>query len=232
MTDNANVKTLDKVVVRFSGDSGDGMQLAGNIFTNVSAGLGNKVSTFPDYPAEVRAPQGSLSGVSGFQVSVGVDVHTPGDKCDVLIAMNPAALKQNVRFLKPGGVAIVDIDSFKEADLKKALFTTLDPFKELDIKAQVVEVPVTSMTKAALADSGLDNKSILKCRNIFALGLVCWLFDRPLEGALNMLKGKFARKPAIFEANAKVIEAGYNYGHNIHATVSTYRIETGKAEPG
>ena len=131
MLDNANVKTLDKVVVRFSGDSGDGMQLAGNIFTNVSAGLGNKVSTFPDYPAEVRAPQGSLSGVSGFQVSVGTEVYTPGDQCDVLIAMNPAALKQNVRFLKPGGVAIVDIDSFTEADLKKALFTTDDPFKEL-----------------------------------------------------------------------------------------------------
>ena len=232
MIDNANVKTLDKVVVRFSGDSGDGMQLAGNIFTNVSAGLGNKVSTFPDYPAEVRAPQGSLSGVSGFQVSVGAEVYTPGDQCDVLIAMNPAALKQNVRFLKPGGVAIVDIDSFTEADLKKALFTTDDPFKELDIKAQVVEVPVTSMTKAALADSGLDNKSILKCRNIFALGLVCWLFDRPLQGAVNMLHGKFAKKPAIFEANKKVIEAGYNYGHNIHASVSTYRIENGEAIPG
>ena len=232
MLDKTNVKTLDKVVVRFSGDSGDGMQLAGNIFTNVSAGLGNKVSTFPDYPAEVRAPQGSLSGVSGFQVSVGVDVHTPGDLCDVLIAMNPAALKQNIKFLKPGGVAIVDIDSFKESDLKKALFETLDPFKELDIKAQVVEVPVTTMTKAALADSGLDNKSILKCRNIFALGLVCWLFDRPLEGALKMLKGKFAKKPAIYEANSKVIEAGYNYGHNIHASVSTYRIETEAAVPG
>lgn len=232
MLDKTNVKTLDKVVVRFSGDSGDGMQLAGNIFTNVSAGLGNKVSTFPDYPAEVRAPQGSLSGVSGFQVSVGVDVHTPGDLCDVLIAMNPAALKQNIKFLKAGGVVIVDIDSFKESDLKKALFETLDPFKELDIKAQVVEVPVTSMTKAALAESGLDNKSILKCRNIFALGLVCWLFDRPLEGALRMLKGKFAKKPAIYEANAKVIEAGYNYGNNIHASVSTYRIETEEAVPG
>lgn len=232
MIESTNIKTLDKVVVRFSGDSGDGMQLAGNIFTNVSAGLGNKVSTFPDYPAEVRAPQGSLSGVSGFQVSVGVDVHTPGDLCDVLIAMNPAALKQNIRFLKPGGVVIVDIDSFKEPDLKKALFTTLDPFKELGINAQILEVPVTSMTKEALADSGLDNKSVLKCRNIFTLGLVCWLFDRPLEGALKMLKGKFAKKPAIFEANAKVIEAGYNYGHNIHASVSTYRIETQPALPG
>lgn len=230
--EKTNVKTLDKVVVRFSGDSGDGMQLAGNIFTNVSAGVGNQVSTFPDYPAEIRAPQGSLSGVSGFQVSVGMDVHTPGDKCDVLIAMNPAALKQNVKFLKPGGVIIVDIDSFKEADLKKALFTTLNPFDELGIKAQVVEVPITSMTKAALADSGLDLKSILKCRNIFALGLVCWLFDRPLQAALHHLKGKFAKKPAIYEANAKVLEAGFNYGNNIHATVSTYRIETENPRKG
>ncbi|MDE6178250.1 MAG: 2-oxoacid:acceptor oxidoreductase subunit alpha, partial [Duncaniella sp.] len=232
MTERTEVKTLDKVVVRFSGDSGDGMQLAGNIFTNVSAGLGNKVSTFPDYPAEVRAPQGSLSGVSGFQVSVGNDVHTPGDVCDVLVAMNPAALKQNVRFLRPGGVAIVDIDSFKEADLRKALFATDDPFKELDMDAQVVEVPVTTLTKAALADSGMDNKSILKCRNIFALGLVCWLFDRPLEAAVNMLRGKFGKKPAVFEANVKVINAGYDYGHNIHASVSTYRIESGDAVPG
>jgi len=232
MLEKTDVKVLDKVVVRFSGDSGDGMQLAGNIFTNVSAGVGNQVSTFPDYPAEIRAPQGSLGGVSGFQVSVGARVHTPGDKCDVLIAMNPAALKQNFKFLKPGGVIIVDIDSFKEADLRKAQFVTDSPFEELGIKAQVVEVPVTSMTKAALAESGLDNKSVLKCRNIFALGLVCWLFDRPLESALHHLKKKFARKPAIFEANAKVINAGYNYGHNIHATVSTYRIETSQPRPG
>ncbi len=232
MLEKADVKVLDKVVVRFSGDSGDGMQLAGNIFTNVSAGVGNQVSTFPDYPAEIRAPQGSLSGVSGFQVSVGMGVHTPGDQADVLVAMNPAALKQNVKFLKPGGVIIVDIDSFKEADLKKALFTTDEPFKELGITAQVVEVPVTSMTKAALADSGLDNKSALKCRNIFALGLVCWLFDRPLESAMHHLKTKFAKKPAIYEANAKVIQAGYDYGHNIHASVSTYRIESEAIRPG
>lgn len=232
MLEKANVKVLDKVVVRFSGDSGDGMQLAGNIFTNVSAGVGNQVSTFPDYPAEIRAPQGSLSGVSGFQVSVGTGVHTPGDQADVLIAMNPAALKQNVKFLKSGGVIIVDIDSFKESDLKKALFETDQPFKELGITAQVVEVPITSMTKAALAESGLDNKSVLKCRNIFALGLVCWLFDRPLESALQHLKNKFAKKPAIYEANAKVIQAGYDYGHNIHASVSTYRIESEAAMPG
>lgn len=232
MLEKADVKTIDKVVVRFSGDSGDGMQLAGNIFTNVSAGVGNQVSTFPDYPAEVRAPQGSLSGVSGFQVNLGVGVHTPGDAADVLIAMNPAALKQNVKHLKKGGVAIVDIDSFKEADLKKALFTTSDPYTELDLKAQVVEVPVTSMTKAALADSGLDNKSVLKCRNIFALGLVCWLFDRPVEAALHHLQNKFAKKPAVYEANAKVLQAGYNYGANIHAGVSTYRIESEAVRPG
>lgn len=233
MLDKTKVKVLDKVVVRFSGDSGDGMQLAGNIFTNVSAGIGNQVSTFPDYPAEIRAPQGSLSGVSGFQVSVGKGVHTPGDSCDVLIAMNPAALKQNVKFLKAGGVIIVDIDSFKEADLRKALFETDEPFAELGIDPrQVVEAPVTTLTKAALADSGLDNKSILKCRNIFALGLVCWLFDRPIESAKRHLSKKFAKKPAVYEANAKVIDAGYNYGHNIHASVSTYRIETEDPRPG
>jgi 2-oxoglutarate ferredoxin oxidoreductase subunit alpha len=232
MLEKADVKTIDKVVVRFSGDSGDGMQLAGNIFTNVSAGVGNQVSTFPDYPAEVRAPQGSLSGVSGFQVNLGIGVHTPGDQADVLIAMNPAALKQNVKHLKKGGVVIVDIDSFKENDLKKAQFTTNDPYTELNLKAQVVEVPVTSMTKAALAESGLDNKSVLKCRNIFALGLVCWLFDRPLEAAIHHLQNKFAKKPAIFEANSKVIRAGYDYGANIHAGVSTYRIESESVRKG
>ena len=232
MLEETSVKTLDKVVIRFSGDSGDGMQLVGNIFTNVSAGLGNEVSTFPDYPAEIRAPQGSLGGVSGFQVSVGTGVHTPGDKCDVLVAMNPAALKQNVKHVKPGGVIVVDIDSFKEADLKKALFTTDNPFAELGINAQVLEVPVTSITKAALADSGLDNKSIIKCRNFFALGLVCWLFDRPLESVVHFLSKKFAKKPAILDANTKVLNAGFNYGHNIHASVSTYRVETKEARPG
>ena len=232
MLTDTSVKTLEKVVVRFTGDSGDGMQLVGNIFTNVSAGLGNEVSTFPDYPAEIRAPQGSLGGVSGFQVSVGTNVHTPGDKCDVLVAMNAAALKQNAKHVKEGGVIIIDVDSFKESDLKKALYTTDDPIRELGIRAQVVEVPVTTMTKAALADSGLDNKSVIKCRNFFALGLVCWLFDRPLEGALNFIKNKFAKKPAILDANTKVINAGFDYGHNIHASVSTYRIESRQAQPG
>lgn len=232
MLDKTNVKMLEKVVVRFSGDSGDGMQLAGNIFSNVSAGVGNQISTFPDYPAEIRAPQGTLSGVSGFQVHIGKGVHTPGDLADVLVSMNPAALKQNVKFLKPSGVAIVDIDSFKKADLDKALYKTDNPYEEIGLKAQVVEVPITSMVKAALADSGLDLKSILRCKNMFALGFICWLFDRPLESALHQLKNKFAKKPAIFEANAKVMQAGYDYGHNIHASVSTYRIESDKIRPG
>ena len=146
--------------------------------------------------------------------------------------MNAAALKTNHRFLKPGGVIIVDIDSFKESDLRKAQYSTNTPFEELGIKAQIVEVPVTSMTKAALADSGLDNKSILKCRNIFALGLVCWLFDRPLESAMHHLHKKFAKKPAVYEANSKVLQAGFDYGSNIHASVSTYRVETEDPRPG
>lgn len=232
MLDNTDIKVLDDVVVRFSGDSGDGMQLAGNIFSNVSASVGNQISTFPDYPAEVRAPQGSLSGVSGFQVHIGKGVYTPGDKADVLVAMNPAALKQHVKFLKDGGVAIVDIDSFKKRDLEKALFLTDDPFTELQMKAQVVEVPMTTMVKDALADSGLDNRSMTKCKNMFALGLVCWLFDRPLEMALHLLKNKFAKKPAVYAANEKVMRAGYDYGHNIHASVSTYRIESESIRPG
>ena len=232
MLEKTNVKVLDRVVVRFSGDSGDGMQLAGNIFSNVSAGVGNQISTFPDYPAEVRAPQGTLSGVSGFQVHIGKGVYTPGDKADVLVSMNPAALKQNVKFLKDGGVAIVDIDSFKKADLDKALYTTDEPYKEIGLKGEVVEVPMTTMVKASLADSGLDLKSVMKCKNMFALGLVCWLFDRPLESALHYLHNKFAKKPAIYEANAKVMQAGYDYGHNIHASVSTYRIESDAIRPG
>lgn len=232
MLEKTNVVTLERVVVRFSGDSGDGMQLAGNIFSNVSAASGNQISTFPDYPAEIRAPQGTLSGVSGFQVSIGRGVHTPGDLADVLVAMNPAALKQHAKFLKPGGVAIVDIDSFKKADLDKALITTDDPYTEIGLKAQVVEVPISSMVKAALADSGLDNRAVLRCKNMFALGLVCWLFDRDVDAALKQLHNKFAKKPAIYEANATVLRAGYDYGNNIHASVSTYRIESDNIRPG
>ena len=233
MEEQPKVKTVDKVVVRFSGDSGDGMQLVGNIFSDVSAGEGNTISTFPDYPAEIRAPQGSLSGVSGFQVSVGRDVFTPGDKADVLVAMNPAALKTNLQHLKPGGIIICDGDSFTESNLKKALYKTDDPIEELGIDPDsVMLVPMTTLLKHTLADSGLDNKSIMKCKNMLALGLVCWLFDRPVEKVLEKLKVKFAKKPAIYEANEKVVNAGWDYGHNTHAGMPTYRIESDSTQPG
>lgn len=227
MADEMMVKELEQVVIRFSGDSGDGMQLAGNIFSTVSAVLGNDIATFPDYPAEIRAPQGSISGVSGYQIHVGADkVYTSGDKCDVLVAMNPAALKTNVKHITPQTVIIIDSDSFEKRDLEKALFTTDNPFVELGLSNQVVDAPITSMCKESLKDSGLDNKVIIRCKNMLALGLVCWLFNRPTTYAEHMLQEKFAGKPEIAEANIKVLKDGYNYGHNIHASVSTYRIET------
>lgn len=228
MADEMMVKELDEVVVRFSGDSGDGMQLAGNIFSNVSATVGNDICTFPDYPADIRAPQGSLTGVSGFQIHVGAGrVYTPGDRCHVLVAMNPAALKTQIQFCKPQGLVITDSDSFAKRDLEKAKFETENPFEELRIKQEVLEVPISSMCKEALKDSGLDNKSILRSKNMFALGLVCWLFNRDLSIAEKMLREKFAKKPEIAEANVQVLRAGYNYGANTHASTSTtYRIES------
>ena len=233
MLPNTDVITRESVVVRFSGDSGDGMQLAGNIFSNVSAGEGNTISTFPDYPAEIRAPQGSLSGVSGFQVHIGRGVHTPGDAADVLVAMNPAALKTNLRYLKKGGIIICDSDTFRPADLKKAEYATDDPVAELGIDPEhIMLVPMTTILKAALADSGMDQKAMMKCKNMLALGIVCWLFDRPVESVLHKLKAKFAKKPAVYEANAKVVQAGWDYGHNTHASMPTYRIETEAARPG
>lgn len=233
MLQETNVKTIDKVVIRFAGDSGDGMQLAGNIFSNISAGEGNQISTFPDYPAEIRAPQGSLSGVSGYQVSVGKDVHTPGDQADVLVAMNPAALKTNLRYLKPDGIIVCDGDSFTEQNLKKAEYATSDPVTELGINpARIMLVPMTTLLKSTLADSGLDQKGMMKCKNMLALGIICWLFDRPVESVLKKLQAKFAKKPAIYEANAKVVRAGWDYGHNTHSSMPVYRIETASAEKG
>jgi len=170
--------------------------------------------------------------VSGFQVSLGKDVFTPGDECDVLVAMNPAALKRNYKYVKRTGLIILDSDSCKEADLKKAEYATLDPVAELEIPCEVMQVAITAQTKAALEGSELDLKSVMKCRNVFALGLMCWLFDRPLEGARQMLRNKFSRKPAVFEANAKVLDAGYNYGANTHASTVTYRVESDDAKPG
>ncbi|MDR1723852.1 MAG: 2-oxoacid:acceptor oxidoreductase subunit alpha [Tannerella sp.] len=234
MAEEAKVKTLEQVAIRFSGDSGDGMQLTGTIFSNLSAALGNDISTFPDYPAEVRAPQGSLSGISGFQVHIGSKkILTPGDKADVLVAMNPAALKVNVKNLKRDSIVIIDTDSFTKKDLEKAEFKTEDPFAELGLGSlQVVAAPISTMVKDSLAEFGLDLKSALRCKNMFTLGLVCWLFDRPLTAATDYLQKKFAKKPAIAQANIKALADGYNYGHNIQASVSTYRIEGKEQEPG
>lgn len=233
MLQETNVKAIDKVVIRFAGDSGDGMQLAGNIFSNISAEKGDEISTFPDYPAEIRAPQGSLSGVSGYQVSVGKDVFTPGDEADVLVAMNPAALKTNLKYLKKEGVIVCDGDSFTAANLKKAEYATSDPIAELGIDPhRVMLVPMTTLIKSALEDSGVDQKTMMKSRNMLALGIICWIFDRPVESVLRKLRAKFAKKPAVYEANAKVIRAGWDYGHNTHSSLPVFRIETNDARPG
>ena len=235
MSNELEIKELDEVVVRFSGDSGDGMQLAGNIFSTVSATVGNSISTFPDYPADIRAPQGSLTGVSGFQVHIGAEqVYTPGDLCDVLVAMNAAALKTQYRYAKPGAAIIIDTDSFGPKDLEKAAFKTPDYLGEMGIDPdRVIACPITQMVKDCLADTGMDMKAMTKCRNMFALGLVCWLFDRDLDVAANYLKEKFAKKPGLAEANIKVIQAGYDYGHNTHSSVANvYRIETKHKVPG
>ena len=235
MSEGLTIEQIKDVVILFAGDSGDGMQLAGNIFSTVSATVGNSISTFPNYPADIRAPQGSLTGVSGFQVHIGAEqVYTPGDKCDVLVAMNAAALKTQYRHTKSNATIIIDTDSFKAADLKKAAFETDDYLGEMGIDPdRVIACPLTQMVKDALADSGMDNKAIMKCRNMFALGLVCWLFDRDLNIAFNFLREKFAKKPAIAEANIKVIQAGYDYGHNTHSTATNrYRIETKTKVPG
>ncbi len=236
MTEELEVKELQDVVVRFSGDSGDGMQLAGNIFSTISATVGNGISTFPDYPADIRAPQGSLTGVSGFQVHIGEGkVYTPGDQCDVLVAMNAAALKTQYKYAKSTATIIIDTDSFGPVDLKKAQIESDDYLQELGIDPdRVVACPITRMVKECLKDEGMDNKSVLKCRNMFALGLVCWLFNRDLELVATFLREKFAKKPAIAEANIKVVNAGYDYGANTHASTpfTTYRIETKNKVPG
>ena len=235
MAEKLEVKELDQVVVRFSGDSGDGMQLAGNIFSTVSATVGNSISTFPDYPADIRAPQGSLTGVSGFQVHIGAgQVFTPGDECDVLVAMNAAALKTQYKYAKKNATIIIDTDSFQQSDLDKAQFQTADYLGEMNIDPdRVIQCPMTTIVKETLKDSGMDNKAMLKCRNMFALGLVCWLFSRDLDLVANFLRDKFAKKPAIAEANIKVIQAGYDYGHNTHSSAANvYRIESKQNKPG
>lgn len=233
MAESVQIKEIKDIVIRFSGDSGDGMQLTGTLFSSLSAILGNQISTFPDFPAEIRAPQGTLSGVSGYQMQIGNKVYNSGGKTDVLVAMNPAALKVNAKYLKDTSIIIIDTDSFEKRDLEKALFLTDDPFHELGLSSlEVVSVPITSLTKAALADMDLDMKSKIRCKNMFALGLVCWLFSRPLDKLFEILTNKFSKKPVLVEANLKVLAAGYNYGQNQHLFVSTYRIDPLHMEKG
>ena len=228
------VVDVKDVVIRFTGDSGDGMQLTGTLFADASALYGNEISTFPDYPAEIRAPQGTVSGVSGFQVHIGQsDVKTPGDLADVLVSMNPAALMANAKFAKPGGSIILDQDSFDEQGLLKAGFKTLDPIQELNLQDyNVIWAPITSLTKESLKDSGMDLKAIVRCKNIFTLGMCYFMFNRPLHFTEDYLRKKFAKKPDLIEPNIKVLNDGYNYAHNTHAIGNTYTVEPAKLEKG
>ena len=233
--DNTFVKEVHDVVIRFSGDSGDGMQLTGTLFSDTSALLGNDISTFPDYPAEIRAPQGTVAGVSGFQVHFGDHrALNPGDYCDVLVAMNPAALKANRKWLKTSATVILDGDSVTEENLKKAGFQTLDPIAELNLEGYNVVTPnITSMTRDALSDLGLDLKSVVKCKNMFALGICFFIYHRPEDYAKSYLQSKFAKKnPLVAEANIKAIDAGYNYAANTHQFANTYTIAPAKLEKG
>ena len=221
------ITKLNDVVIRFSGDSGDGMQLTGTLFSNLSAIFGNEIATFPDYPAEIRAPQGEIGGVSGFQVHIGSGIRTPGDEADVLVAMNPAALKVNKKVLKPLSIVIFDTDSFTAKDLEKAGFTTDNPFTELNIpeSVQLIPVALTSLTVKSLEGFEMDNRSMQKCKNMFALGLICWLFNKDLDKALHFLGKKFTKNETILKANSKVVADGFNYGHNLHLNISTFVIE-------
>jgi 2-oxoglutarate/2-oxoacid ferredoxin oxidoreductase subunit alpha len=218
MSGNTMVKELRKVTIRFTGDSGDGMQLAGMLFSDASALYGNNISTFPDFPSEIRAPQGTVSGVSGFQVHFGQSkIDTPGDYADVLVSMNPAALKISLQWLKKGGTIIVDIDSFAEKDLAKAGYIT-NPLEDGSlVDYQVIVAPITSQTQEILKDSGLDNKSINKTKNMFALGITYFMFDRPIEITEAYFEKKFKEKAGVAAANKKVLRGGYNFAGNVHA---------------
>lgn len=233
MSKEAKVIEIEEVAIRFSGDSGDGMQLTGTLFSDTSALFGNDVSTFPDYPAEIRAPQGTVGGVSGFQVHFGhTRINTPGDYCDVLVVMNPAALKANFRWIKPDGILIYDSDSFDAKGIEKAGYKS-DPFKEEQLEGiQVISAPISSLTRETLKDIGLDQKSILRCKNMFALGMVSWLYDRPLDHAISFFNKKFASKPILIEANTKVLHSGYYYAETIEAFTSNYRIKPAEIEKG
>ena len=222
------------VVIRFAGDSGDGMQLTGSLFADMSAIFGNELSTFPDYPAEIRAPHGTVSGVSGFQVHIGSEhITTPGDFCDLLVAMNPAALKANAKWLKRTAMVLIDSDTFDEDGLKRAGLTG-DPIAELHIEDRAIIVaPITSLTQESLKDSGLDKKSIDKCKNMFTLGMACYIYNRPMEYIFQYLEKKFGKKkPEMIAPNKKVLQDGFNYAANIQAIPNTYNIEPAHQDKG
>ncbi|PKP12574.1 MAG: 2-oxoacid:acceptor oxidoreductase subunit alpha [Bacteroidetes bacterium HGW-Bacteroidetes-3] len=227
-------EVLEAVVVRFVGDSGDGMQLTGTQFTDTSAMFGNDIATFPNYPSEIRAPQGSLYGVSGFQVHIGsVEVSTPGDNVDLLVAMNPAALKTNLYAVKPGHTIIVDTDSFTKKNLDKAEYKT-NPLEDGSLENyRVIQVDMTTMTKEALKDvEGLDNKSITRSKNMFSLGMVYWMYNRSLEHSFDFFNKKFKGKPELIEANTKVLNAGYYFAETLELIPNAYTISPAKMVPG
>lgn len=234
MEKSSRVIELKEVVIRFSGDSGDGMQLTGTLFSDSSALTGNDISTFPDYPAEIRAPQGTIGGVSGFQVHLGnSEVYTPGDLADVLVAMNPAALKANINHIRPGSTIIMDVDAFDEKNLRKAGYKSDDPIEEDSLQDfNILKAPISTLTKASLEDMGLDKKTVLRTKNMFALGLVLWLFNRDLENVNKLIENKFHNKPEIAKANKKVLRDGYNYGVTIQALTPSYIIESADLDPG
>ncbi len=227
-------KSLKTVVVRFVGDSGDGMQLTGTQFSDTSAMFGNDIATFPNYPAEIRAPQGSLYGVSGFQVHIGsVEISTPGDTVDLLVAMNPAGLKTNLSSVKPGHTIIVDTDAFSKKNLEKAKYES-NPIEDGSLENyRVIEVTMSSLTKESLKElKGIDNKSITRSKNMFALGMVYWMYSRSMDHTLNFFKNKFKNKPELIEANTKVLKAGYYFAETLELIPNSYSITPAKMEPG
>jgi 2-oxoglutarate/2-oxoacid ferredoxin oxidoreductase subunit alpha len=227
------VRTLDEATVRFCGDSGDGMQLAGTQFTNTSALMGNDIATFPDFPAEIRAPQGTLAGVSGFQVHFSSkDIYTPGDTVDALVAMNPAALATNLSDLRAGGILIVNSDAFEGKGLDQAGYET-SPLEDGSLKSyRLHNVAMTKLTRASVAGLELSQKEKDRCRNFFAMGLVFWLYDRPLDPTLRYIEDKFGKKPEIAQANTAALKAGYHYGETVEAINTQYHVPKAKLAPG
>ena len=232
---NQETEVIEKqdVVIRFSGDSGDGMQLTGQQFSDTAALFGNDVSTFPDYPAEIRAPQGTVGGVSGFQVHIGEEhITTPGDFADVLVAMNPAALKANLRWAKKAGTIILDTDAFTDKHLERAGYTS-NPLTDHSLDDyNVIAVNITKLTIEALKETGLDQKSVLRCKNMFALGMTYWMFERSVEHTEAFFDMKFAKKPSIASANKLVLRAGYNYAANVHALAVHFKVAPAHIEKG